>query len=399
MTSPDQPWLGDAPFRTKYGGTLMIPCQRHLFDIPRDVAYLNCAYISPIPTASRAAGDAGMARKSAPWTIKPQDFYSESEAARSLFAELIGATAEDIAIIPSASYGIGIAATNVAFSQGQTIVVLDEQFPSNVYPWRHLARERDGAVITIPSPSDGDWGTAVINAIDDQTAVVALPHCLWTDGGLVDLERVSDSCKLNGAALVIDATQSLGALPLDVARARPDFLVSACYKWLLGPYSLGFIYISPEHQGGQPLEQTWIGRENSEDFAGLINYRDTFQPGARRFDVGERSNFALMPVARSSLELIKEWGVDQIAETLGAFTQDVAARAGALGLTSQPEELRANHFLGIRFPGGMPPDLVEKLSAAGVHVSVRGTSMRITPHLYNDTHDVDRLFDALKTSI
>ena len=377
----------------------MIQCQRHLFDIPRDVAYLNCAYISPIPTASRTAGDAGMARKSTPWTIKPQDFYSESEAARALFADLIGATTEDIAIIPSVSYGVEIAARNVAFNEGQTIVVLDEQFPSNVYPWRHLAGERGGTVITIPSPSDGDWGTAVIGAMDDRTAVVALPHCLWTDGGLVDLERVSNACKQNGTALVIDATQSLGALPLDVTRVRPDFLVSACYKWLLGPYSLGFIYISPEHQNGEPLEQTWIGRENSEDFNGLIHYRDTFQPGARRFDVGERSNFALMPVARSSLELIKAWGIDQIAETLGAITHDIATRAHALGLTSQPESQRANHFLGIRFPGGMPPNLVENLSAADVHVSVRGTSMRITPHLYNDTYDVDRLFDALEASI
>ena len=377
----------------------MIPCQRHLFDIPRDVAYLNCAYVSPIPTASRAAGDAGMARKSTPWTIKPQDFFSESEAARSLYAELIGATAEDIAIIPSVSYGVGIAAANVAFNRGQTIVVLEEQFPSNVYPWRQLATERDGSVITIPPPRDGDWGTAVIDTIDDRTAVVALPHCLWTDGGLVDLERVSSACKQNGAALVIDATQSLGALPLDVASVKPDFLVSACYKWLLGPYSLGFIYVSPEHQNGQPLEQTWIGRENSEDFTGLISYRDTFQPGARRFDVGERSNFALMPVARSSLELIKEWGVERVAETLGAFTHDIAARARSLGLKSQPESRRANHFLGIRFPDGMPPDLVENLSAAGVHVSVRGTAMRVTPHLYNDAEDVDRLFDVLEASL
>jgi selenocysteine lyase/cysteine desulfurase len=377
----------------------MIPCQRHLFDIPRDVAYLNCAYVSPIPTASRAAGDAGMARKSTPWTIKPQDFFSESEAVRCLFAELIGATAEDIAIIPSVSYGVGIAAANVAFNGGQTVVVLEEQFPSNVYPWRQLATERGGTVITISAPGDGDWGTAVIDSIDDRTAVVALPHCLWTDGSLIDLERVSDACKQNSAALVIDATQSLGALPFDVTRVKPDFLISACYKWLLGPYSLGFIYVSPEHQNGQPLEQTWIGRENSEDFAGLINYRDTFQPGARRFDVGERSNFALMPVARSSLELIREWGVDRIAGTLGALTYDIAARAQSLGLTSQPEGLRASHFLGIRFPDGMPPDLVEKLSAAGVHVSVRGTAMRVTPHLYNDVEDVDRLFEVLKTSI
>ena len=377
----------------------MIPCQRHLFDIPREVAYLNCAYVSPLPNASRAAGEIGISRKSKPWTLTPQDFFSESETTRALFADLIGATADDIAIVPSVSYGIGIAAANVPFSRGQSVITLAEQFPSNVYPWRELAAEKGGTVITIPAPSDGDWAAALISAIDERTAVVAVPHCLWTDGGLVDLERILSTCKQAGVALVIDATQSLGALPLDVGRVRPDFLVSACYKWLLGPYSLGFLYVSPDHQDGRPLEHTWIGRENSEDFAGLVNYRDTFQPGARRFDVGERSNFALMPVAKASLELIRDWGVGQIAATLGAFTQGIADRAQSLGLTSQPGSMRAGHFLGLRFAEDIPHGLLDKLSAAGVHVSMRGTSMRVTPHLYNDTDDVDRLFEVLETAI
>ena len=165
----------------------MIPCQRHLFDIPREVAYLNCAYISPIPSATRAAGEAGMARKSRPWELTPPDFFTESEATRSLFASLIGATAEDIAVVPSVSYGIGIAAANVAFRKGQTVITLAEQFPSNVYPWRRLAADREGSVVTIPPPHDGDWAAAVMGAIDVGTAVVAVPNCLWTDGGLVDL--------------------------------------------------------------------------------------------------------------------------------------------------------------------------------------------------------------------
>ena len=377
----------------------MIPCQRHLFDIPRDVAFLNCAYISPLPQASREAGAAGAARKSRPWTILPQDFFTESEAARDLFAQLIGATADDIAIVPSVSYGIGVAAHNVPFGKGQSIVTLAEQFPSNIYPWRELAAERDGEVITVPAPPDGDWTDALLDAVDARTAVVAIPHCLWTDGGLVDLDRVSDLCRKTGVALVIDATQSLGALRLDIVRVKPDFLVSACYKWLLGPYSVGFLYISPDYQHGRPLEHTWIGREQSEDFAGLVNYRDTFQPGARRFDVGERSNFALMPAAKASLELIRDWGIDDIATTLAAFTRGIAERAQALGLTSQPETVRAGHFLGLRFPGGVPDGLLDKLSRAGVYVSIRGTSMRVTPHLYNDTDDADRLLEVLETAL
>lgn len=388
--------MGPAP---RGGDAPTIPCQRRLFDIPREVAYLDCAYISPLPTAARAAGEAGMARKSRPWEITPRDFFTESEAARGLFAGLIGATAEDVAVIPSVSYGIGIAAANVAFRQGQTVVTLAEQFPSNVYPWRRLAVDREGSVVTVPPPGDGDWAGATIGTIDARTAVVAVPNCLWTDGGLVDLEQVSAACREHGAALVVDATQSLGALPLDVGRIQPDFLVSACYKWLLGPYSLGFLHVSPAYHDGRPLEQTWIGRENSEDFTGLVNYRDTFQPGARRFDVGERSNFALMPAAKASLELIAGWGIDRIAATLGGFTERIAARARSLGLTCPPDDRRAGHFLGIRFPDGMPEGLVSKLSAAGVYVSVRGVSMRVTPHLYNDAEDVDRLFDVLESAL
>lgn len=374
----------------------MIPCQRHLFDIPRDVAYLNCAYISPLPNASRAAGEAGMSRKSRPWTISAPDFFSESEATRALFADLIGATADDIAVIPSVSYGIAIAAANLPFERGQEIVTLAEQFPSNVYPWRDLAAQKGGTVITVPAPSDGDWTSAIIDSIGERTGIVATANCLWTDGGLIDLERVSKACEQAGTALVLDVTQSLGALPLDVGRVRPDYLVSACYKWMLGPYSLGFVYVAPKHQEGRPLEQTWIGRENSEDFSGLVNYRDAYQPGARRFDVGERSNFALMPAAKASLEQIRDWDVAEIAATLAVMTRDIADRARALGMTSQPEDRRAGHFLGLRFPHGIPDDLPGNLSRNGVHVSVRGTSMRVTPHLYNDAEDVDRLFTALE---
>tara|TARA_Y100001960_G_scaffold292210_1_gene334226 strand:+ start:2077 stop:3189 length:1113 start_codon:yes stop_codon:yes gene_type:complete len=370
-----------------------------LFDIPRDVTYLNCAYISPIPNATRDAGQAGLARKSKPWTITPEDFFSESEIVRGLFANLIGATPDEIAIIPSASYGIGIAAANVNFESGQTIVLLEEQFPSNVYPWRQLSTNSQGSIITVSRPPDGDWATAIINSINSTTAVVAVPHCHWTDGGLVDLERVSKACRNHKTALVIDATQSIGALPLDVSQVQPDFLISASYKWLLGPYSLGFVYVAPKYHNGRPLEQTWIGREDSQGFAGLTNYRDTFQSGARRYDVGERSNFALIPAARSSLELIKDWGVEQIAATLNSMTSEIASQAETLGLITQPNHQRAGHFLGIRFPNGMPAMLVEQLAESRVHISVRGTSMRVTPHLYNDIQDVDRLFEVLKSTL
>ena len=373
----------------------MIPCQRELFDIPAEVAYLNCAYMSPLMHHVIAAGDTAQRRKARPWTIAPADFFTESETARDRFARLINAHADDVAIVPAVSYGIAVAAANLVVNPGQAIVVLADQFPSNVYQWRALAREKGARVVTVARPEDGEWTAAILAALDGDTAIAALPHCHWTDGGLIDLEVVGAELRRLGAALVVDVAQSLGALPFDVARVQPNFLVCATYKWLMGPYSMGFLYVAPPHQAGRPLEHSWIARQGAEDFAGLVNYRDGFQPGARRYDVGERANFALMAPTITALEQLLIWSVPEIQATLAAITGEIAGRAGELGLVSVPTTLRAGHFLGLRFPSGMPEGLAARLAADHVYVSVRGDSMRVTPHVYNTEADIDRLFAVL----
>src|SRR5215471_10288852 len=376
-----------------------LPSQRHLFDIPDDVAFLNCAYLSPLPRASLAAGERGLRRKTQPWTIAPADFFSSSEAVRKLFAGLINAEADDIAFAPAVSFGMAQAAHNIPIRKSQTIVALSEQFPSNVYPWMDLAERTGATFVSVPRPADDDWTAALLARIDASTGLVAVPHCHWTDGGLIDLEAVGAACRRVGAALCIDATQSVGALPLDVGRIDPDFVAVASYKWLLGPYSLGFLYVAPRRQGGRPIEHNWIARRGSEDFAGLVNYKDEFQDGARRFDVGERSNFALMPVVESSLRLIAEWTVPRIQATLRRRTSAIAERArDELGIGSVPSHRRAGHYLGLRFAGGVPPELPARLAAGKVYVSVRGQAMRVTPHLWNTDEDVARLFAVLKES-
>jgi len=377
----------------------VIANQRALFEIPTDVAYFNCAYMGPLPKASREAGERGTAVKARPWLLTPNDFFADSETARGLFAGLIGARGEDIAIVPAASYGIAVAAANIPIPAGKRAVILADQFPSNVYAWRERALADGGEVVTVARPTDDDWTAAVLAALDDRVAVVALPHCHWTDGGLLDLVVIGEKARAVGAALVLDATQSLGAMPLDVAKVRPDYLVAATYKWLLGPYAFGFLYVAPHRQDGRPLEHGWITRGGAEDFSGLVAYRDDFQPGARRFDMGERANFAATPVAIESLKLITAWGIGNVQATLGARTADIAARAAKLGLSSAPPERRAGHFLGLRFPGGVPADLPAKLAAERIFVSVRGPAMRVTPHLYNTDADVDRLFDVLKKAV
>lgn len=385
--------------------TPSLPSQRHLFDIPRDVAWLNCAYMSPLMNAAVAAGESGIRRKARPWSITPPDFFGEPEETRALFGRIVGCAGDDVSIVPSASYGIAVAAANVPVAAGQEIVVLEDQFPSNVYVWRRKAEEAGARLRTVARAEAAgpngvlDWTSALLDAIGEATAAVAVPNCLWTDGSLVDLETVGKAARRHGAALVLDLTQSAGVMPFDVEAVQPDFAVAATYKWLLGPYSLGFLYAAPRRQAGRPIEENWITRAGSEDFARLVDYQDAYEPGARRYDMGERSNFHLMPIAAAALRQILDWGVGRIAATLAARSRDIVARATGLGFTTPPEEFRAPHFLGLRHAGGIPSTLLPALRERGVHVSVRGDSIRVTPHVYNDDEDVERLFEGLEAAL
>lgn len=373
-----------------------IPCQRALFDLPREVAYLNAAYMSPLPQATIAAGEAGLRRKARPFELAPVQFFEESEHARTLFAGLCGGDAEGVAIVPAASYGLAVAAINLQTGYGRRVLVLKDQFPSHVYAWHRLTAERGGEVVTIDCGADGDLTASLLAAIDARTAIVAVPQVRWTDGRLVDLVAVGQACRAVGAALVLDLTQSLGVQPFAIADVQPDFMVASGYKWLLGPYSLGWLWVAPQHRGGRPIEETWIGRAGSEDFSRLIDYTAAYQPGARRFDVGERSNFALLPAAIASLELLSRWGTPAIAATLAAMTAEIVRRLAPLGIEAPQERLRGCHYLGLRLPQHAPPDLAQRLAAENVHVSVRGDYVRVTPHLYNDGEDIDQLVEALR---
>jgi len=370
--------------------------QRGLFEMPEDIAYLNCAYMSPQLRQAREVGERAVSRKSRPWEITPDDFFEDVEEARTLFARLVGGDADGVAVVPSVSYGISVAQANVPVREGEKILILEDQFPSNVYPWRELASRSGARLVTVPRPEDSDWTRALIGEIDADTAVVAAPNCHWTDGSLVDLARVGESSREAGAVLVVDGIQSLGARPFDVSEVRPDFLVAASYKWLLGPYGVGFMYVAEEHRGGEPIEHNWINRRGSEDFAQLVDYQDAFQPGARRFDVGERSNFVLLPIAAAALRQLLDWGVENVSETIGTLTDLIETKAAERGIEAIPKEWRARHMIGLMLGPDAPDDLATRLTHHDVFVSVRGESVRVSPHLYNTEADIDRLFDVLE---
>jgi selenocysteine lyase/cysteine desulfurase len=374
----------------------MIPCQRHLFDIPDDITYLNCAYMSPLMKPSREAGTAGLARKAQPWQITPDQFFTGSEEFRTTAAQFFDCPADCVAIVPSASYGIATAARNVGVNRGQSILVLEEQFPSNYYGWQRLAEDNGASVKIVPWPEDNDWTTAVLNSLTADVAIAALPHVQWTSGGILDLVRIGGACRKVGAALVLDLTQSLGALPFSVPEVQPDFAVAAGYKWLLGPYSIGILYVAPKWHGGMPLEENWIQRANARDFAGLILYTETYDAGARRFDMGERSNFALLPAALRAMKQLLEWEVAQISETIGLLNRQLAEAAANLGFFAPAEPLRAPHYLALRRKALISKELPEILAREKVFVSVRGSSIRVTPHVYNTPENCERLITCLR---
>ena len=332
----------------------MLTCQRHLFEIPENIAYLNCAYMSPLMRSVLEAGHSGLHRKAQPWEITPEHFFTGSEAFRATAAALLDCSADCVAIMPAASYGIATAALNVPIRRGQSILLLDEQFPSHYYTWQRLANERGGKLKIIPWPENGDWTTPVLNALTQEVAIAALPNVQWTSGGRLDLLRI---CRRIGAALVLDLTQSLGVLPFSVREVQPDFAVAASYKWQLGPYSIGLMYVAPKWHSGCPLEENWIQRDNAEDFTSLILYTDEYAEGARRFDMGERSNFALLPAARVAIEQILTWGVLEISAYSGALNRKLAEAATSAGFTVPPDNFRAPHYLCLRRHGNSEEDM------------------------------------------
>ncbi len=343
----------------------------------------------------RSAGDRALERRSAPWTIRPADWFDEVERLRALFARVSGAEADGVAVVPATSYGLAVAARNVNAAAGDRVVLLAGDFPSSVQTWHAWARRGGSEVLTVERQAGQGWTEALLDALDEPVRVVSVPAVHWIDGAAADLERVGARARELGAVLVVDATQSLGAMPLDLDAVRPDYLVAAGYKWLLGPLGVSYLYVAPEHRDGQPLEENWANRAGAEDFADTGRSAAAYRAGARRFDVGQRSNFVLVPMAIAALEQVLDWGVDGIAAALEPVTGRIERETGPRGLEPLPAGLRGAHMLGIRLPEGQAFGAAERLAAENVHVELLGSVMRVSPHLHVTDQDVERLLAAL----
>lgn len=381
-------------------------CQKHLFSLPDDHHYLNCSYLSPLLKRVEKAGIKGIKSKRNPWDTTAEDFFRDSNKLRYLFAELVNADRpDDITIMPAVSYGLAVMAKNVDPQKGRKIIIAGEQFPSNVYVWTQFCKRHNCELKVIGPPADfknrgKKWNSQILEAIDNDTLLVALGNVHWADGTLFDLGEIGITVRETDAYFVIDGTQSVGALPFDVQEVKPDVLICAGYKWLMGPYSMTLGYFSPRMQDGIPLEEGWIVRKNSEDFSGLIDYEDEYQPGAQRFDVGERSNFILVPMMIEALKQILEWDPSNIQQYCKNLTSELIQNLPGYGYQIEDSNWRKNHMFGIRLPQNIPiQTLQQKFDERNIHVSVRGSAVRISPNVYNDETDIAVLHDVLKNVI
>ncbi|WP_328764794.1 MULTISPECIES: aminotransferase class V-fold PLP-dependent enzyme [unclassified Streptomyces] len=378
-------------------GSEPLPNARELFDIPDGIAYFNTASLAPTLRTGLVAGERALLKRAQPWRISGADWFGDAEERRTRFADLIGATADDIALVPATSYGFAVAAANLTARAGSRVLVLAGEYPSGIYTWWRFAERTGATILTVRREPGQTWTEAVLDALDDTVAVVSVPRVHWTDGALLDLDRIAEASRAAGAALVVDASQSAGAIPIDMRTLRPDFLVSVGYKWLLGPFGLGYLYVAPEHQEGRPLEENWILRKDAEDFARLVDYRTAYQPGARRFDAGARTAFELTPMALAALEQLSAWTVPRIAVTLAATTARIASAARERGLPVPAP--RGPHMLGVTVPDGLQQRVVAALEEANVFVGARGSAIRISPHLHTTGADIEQLLTALDAAL
>ncbi len=376
----------------------MLTCQKHKFSLPDDVAYLNCAYMSPIPDEVEMAGYQAVSKKTLPYEITAADFFTGPAEAKKRFARLVNVEDfERIAIIPSVSYGIATVTQNIQPKPGQNIVLADEIFPSNYYSWQRLADESSCELRIVKAPATKEnrgekWNADLLQAIDNQTVAVTLPYCHWADGTRFDLVAVGKKCRETGAFFVVDGTQSVGAMPFDVQQIQPDALICAGYKWLLGPYSFGFAYLNQRFDYGKPLEENWITRLHSEDFQYLTRYQSAYQPKARRYDMGESSQFIGAPMAIAGLDLLLDWGAANIQEYCRRISKNALEELKEMGFWMEDEAWRGSHLFGIRLPEGVDLQQVKaKAAERQVFVSYRGDAVRVSPNVYNDEGDFERL--------
>jgi len=378
---------------------LIMQHQKHLFDIPEDITYLNIASQSPAFKAIYEAGLKGLKQKSRPYTILGSDYFEPVVELKKLFAELIDV--EDynrIATIPSVSYGMATVANNITLNKGDEILVIDEQFPSNYYSWKNLANTYNAIIKTVNPIKGEQWDTTILEAITDKTAIVAIGNIHWSNGSLFDLKAIRKKTKQHNALLIIDGSQSIGSLPFSVKDIQPDALICAGYKWLFGPYGSAYAYFGEYFDNGKPIEENWSNRLDSENFANLTNYQPKYKSLANRYSAGESASFIYVKMQIEALKQVITWTPKAIQEYCKSISSEASKELSDLGCIIEDPNYRTHHLFGVKLPEGLDiTKLKANLLEQNIFVSFRGKYIRLSCHLYNTKKDFDALVNCIKS--
>jgi len=382
----------------------MLTNQKHLFSLNDDVRYLNCAYKAPLLKSSENAAMQALKKERNPADLKPDDFFKNVTQVREEFGKLIHAKPSDVAIIPSTSYGFASVLNNVTYHQGQHAITIENEFPSDYFSIKRWC-ETHHAKLKVVRPArkkkrlGKNWNNRLIESINTRTAVVIISSVHWMTGMKFDLKRIGEKCRSVGAAFIVDGTQSVGAIPMDVNKFNIDALVCASYKWMFGPYSVGLAYIGERFHGGKPLEESWMNRINAKNFSNLTTYEEAYWPDAGRFNVGQTSNFICMPMMLSGLRQLNSWTVEAIQEYCNQLILPLRNYLENFGIAVEKEAYSSDHILGFQLPDTMNMDqLRENFGNHGIIASIRGNYLRIAVHVFNTEKDIAKLIEVIEAT-
>ena len=312
----------------------MLSSQRALFDIPSDVAYLNAAGWSPLPRATQPAGQAAVLRKGQPWKLAPEFSNEQHERARAAAAALIGADASDVALISSVGYGVAIAGKVLSIPRGSRVLVLENDHTSPVLEWMSRATRKASRSRRLRSRRTATgprrcWKRSSGRARRRWRSPRS-PPSIGRTAGCSTCDTIRDALRRQGAALLVDATHSVGVIATDVKTLDPDFLIFPTYKWVLGPYGRAFVYVAQAPSGRRAARtDRRSGAATSKPRTRSTSPTRAISADARRYDMGERDHFISMEMAAIGMEMMAQWGA--AAVVAAALRADAADRGRACG--------------------------------------------------------------------
>ncbi len=330
-------------------------------------------------------------------TLWPE-WHRQYENARILAAEMIGASSEEIAFVASTTAGIHLVAEGFPWNDGDNVVVLDNEFPSNLHPWLHLA-SRGVETRRVPVAGGVPDLQRIAETMDHRTRLVSLSWVGYASGYRLNVAETAKVVHERGALFFLDAIQGLGVYPLDVVAANVDFLAADGHKWMLGPEGAGVFYGKRELLDQlRPLGVGWNSVQNRYDFA---NSQLVFRPEAARYEGGSPNHVGVLALG-ASLKLLKEMGVgpheSEIGQRVDQLVSSLANQLEAEGAVIRSPRI-AGHESGIlvfELPKLAPPDIRSRCLENGIVVSCRGGGVRLSPHAYNSEDDVQRLMDVVR---